>query len=188
MRGLRGYAAALLMAVFWGGPIDQAKKAGTAVLMLTLGDLSRPIYAGVLVLWCLDFILGFTLAALSHQVSSRRLFYGLIKLLIYLAVLSVSWQIHQVVPTLGLLASGMLDSYVALTEASSVLRNAADLGDRCGFSLPGINHVSRFLVREAQHPLDKLDPDDTPPPSPPPAPATHPSVPLDVGGDTSARS
>lgn len=105
----------------------------------------------VSVLWMLDFILGFWLAARERRLSPRRGLYSLVKWLTYMAVLAVGWAFRvNGIPVDDWIAL-MLGSAICLTEGISVIRNAGRLS-----GIPRLLALADYLDSEADHQVDLL--------------------------------
>lgn len=105
-----------------------------------------PFVLIVTVLWALDWILGFSLAVRERRVSTRRAFYSVVKWLVYMAALGVSWAFRvDGVPFDDWIAY-LIGFAIAATEGISVLRNAARLT-----GLRRLEQIADYLDEEADY-------------------------------------
>jgi len=155
-RDVLSYLGETLHSIVFGSFFQQAGKFLVACILAAFGDPMRPVSTGVFILFCLDFLLGFFTAVLQKKISNRKMYYGLIKLLIYLVVLSASTQIKNAVPLIGLVVGSVMDSYVLMTEGASVLKNASQLATAIGVSLPGISRLADFLQEKAEKEVEEV--------------------------------
>jgi len=103
-------------------------------------DLTPVIALGIVCL--LDWILGIFRALVKRELSSRALVSGLGKLFVYMILICVANQIAIAVPMLEL-ATTAVYAYIAVTEFTSVIENAEDLG----FSPPIFHFIYKFIAR-----------------------------------------
>lgn len=109
------------------------------------GQEFRAAYGAVAILFVLDFITGYSYAWMSPEIkpSSRRMFHGAMKLLIYILLLMVGYQVSSV--TFGALIQSVIESFVVLTEAKSVLENIKKIADLKGVELPFLDSLVKIV-------------------------------------------
>ena len=114
-------------------------------LLRILFGAFRPVYGAVMLLWLLDTATGFYYARANPAIKpeSRRMFHGLVKLLIYLILLSIGYQCGLV----GLLAvvQGMIESFIVLTESYSVLENVQKICILHNINFPILDQVMKMI-------------------------------------------
>ncbi len=105
----------------------------------------RPVYAAVILLWLLDTATGYYYARTNPSIKpeSRKMFHGLVKLLIYLVLLSIGYQCGLV----GMLAvvQGMIESFIVLTESYSVLENLQKICLLHKINFPILDQVMKMI-------------------------------------------
>lgn len=114
-------------------------------LLRILFGTFRPVYGAVILLWLADTATGFYYARANPAMKpeSRRMYHGLVKLLIYLCLLSVGYQCG----TVGLLAvvQGMIESFIVLTESYSVLENVQKICTLHNIDFPVLNQIMKII-------------------------------------------
>lgn len=119
-----------------------------ALLQTLFGDF-RPALSAVIILCVTDFILGFGFATVRHEWSSNRLLRGAIKWAIYANLLLVGAQIAKInilgAAFIGQAVAGLIDGYVVLTEAISVLEKVDKWAHLAGVKLIFLNRLIRYL-------------------------------------------
>lgn len=92
------------------------------------------IHAGplfvVLCLWALDMLVGTVQALIRRDFSPTKSLFGVLKLLVWVGALGVAWLLRVDGYPLDDLFAPLVEYAVILTEASSVLRNLAELHER----------------------------------------------------------
>lgn len=120
---------------------------GTAIQ----GYAADPFVLIVSVLWALDWVLGFSLAVRERRVSTRRAFYSVVKWLVYMAALGVSWAFRtDGVPWDDWIAY-LIGFAITATEGISVLRNAGRLT-----GLRRLMQLADYLEEEADYRFDSM--------------------------------
>lgn len=106
------------------------------------GPVFRAAYGAVGVLYILDFITGYSYAWMSPQIKpdSRRMFHGLVKLLIYLLLLIVGHQATSVM--FGSFIQSVIEAFVVLTEVKSILENLKTIADFKGVHIPFLDALT----------------------------------------------
>jgi len=89
---------------------------------------SNPVF-WVSIFWAMDWILGSCVAIKTHNWSPRRSFHGILKWLLWMAVLTVAWGIRDMGFLGCTMIGGMIEVAIMLTEGSSVMRNCAILSN-----------------------------------------------------------
>ena len=89
---------------------------------------SSPVF-WVSIFWAMDWILGSCVALKTHNWSPRRSFHGILKWLLWMAVLTVAWGIRDMGFLGCTMIGGMIEVAIMLTEGSSVMRNCAILSN-----------------------------------------------------------
>lgn len=114
-------------------------------LLRILFGTFRPVYAAVILLWLLDTATGYYYARANPVIKpeSRKMFHGLVKLLIYLVLLSIGYQCGLI----GLLAvvQGMIESFIVLTESYSVLENIQKICGLHHIKFPILDQVMQLI-------------------------------------------
>jgi len=100
------------------------------VLTNHFGDFpaSNPVF-WVSIFWGMDWILGSCVALKNNNWSPRRSFHGILKWLLWMAVLTVAWGIRDMQFLGCTWIGGMIEVAIMLTEGSSVMRNCAILSN-----------------------------------------------------------
>lgn len=117
----------------------------------------RPVYGAVMLLWLFDTATGFYYARANPAMKpeSRKMYHGLVKLLIYICLLSVGYQCG----TVGLLAvvQGMIESFVVLTESYSNLENVQKICQLHNINFPILAQVMQVIQgRLSQNQISSL--------------------------------
>jgi hypothetical protein len=89
---------------------------------------SNPVF-WVSIFWAMDWVLGSCVAIKTNNWSPRRSFHGVIKWMLWMAVLTVAWGIRDMNFLGCTLIGGMIEVAIMLTEGSSVMRNCAILSN-----------------------------------------------------------
>lgn len=89
---------------------------------------SNPVF-WVSIFWAMDWVLGSCVAFKQNNWSPRRSFHGILKWLLWMAVLTVAWGIRDMGFLGCTLIGGMIEVAIMLTEGSSVMRNCAILSN-----------------------------------------------------------
>jgi len=89
---------------------------------------SNPVF-WVSIFWAMDWVLGSFVAFKNNSWSPRRSFHGVLKWLLWMAVLTVAWGIRDMGFLGCTLIGGMIEVAIMLTEGSSVMRNCAILSN-----------------------------------------------------------
>lgn len=158
------YCGVLTMDEFWDQIVWVFRRLGECSLWKLLagailtaaqflcGDM-RPALSAILVLAGMDFLTGFAYAVMKREVSSSRLLRGGLKLAIYgnLLVLGHQFAVSELVG-IGVAVSGLIDGYLMLTEAVSVVENLDRIACHNGIDLPFL----RVLLRHLRQHTDKL--------------------------------
>jgi phage-related holin len=114
-------------------------------LLRILFGTFRPVYGAVMLLWLSDTGTGFYYAWANpaQKPESRKMYHGLVKLLIYLCLLSIGYQCG----TVGLLAvvQGMIESFIVLTESYSVLENVQKICILHHIDFPIVDQVMKMI-------------------------------------------
>lgn len=116
------------------------------LLHLFWGESFRPVYGGVMLLWVVDTITGLYYARLNPEIKpeSRRMYHGLVKLMIYFALLAIGHQLSLIAITL--FVQGIIEGFIVLTEGYSVLENLQKIGQLHQWKiLPQIEQVMMIL-------------------------------------------
>lgn len=108
------------------------------------GYAGDPFVLVVTVLWALDWILGFSLAVRRRKVSTRRAFYSVVKWLVYMAALAVSWAFRSNGVPFDDWIAYLIGFAISATEGISVLRNAARLT-----GIRRLEQIADYLDEEA---------------------------------------
>lgn len=120
-----------------------------ALLQSLFGDTMRPALSAIIILCVTDFLLGFGFATASREISSNRLLRGAIKWAIYANLLLVGAQIAKInilgTAFVGQAVSGLIDGYVVLTEAISVLEKVDKWAHLAGVRLIFLGRLIRYL-------------------------------------------
>lgn len=120
-----------------------------ALLQTLFGDTMRPALSAIVILCVTDFILGFGFATVKHEWASNRLLRGAIKWVIYANLLLVGAQIAKInilgTAFVGQAVAGLIDGYVVLTEAISVLEKVDKWAHLAGVKLIFLNRLIRYL-------------------------------------------
>lgn len=138
-----------------------AVKAITGVFLVILKLLFggyRPTLGAILVLFVLDFILGFGLAMRNHDVESRRLLRGVTKLLVYGGLICVGYQLSHIAIA-GLMVSGFLDAMILISEGISVLEKIDKWCDATGREIAFLDPLIAALKQRKERMLDQGRPD-----------------------------
>lgn len=106
------------------------------VLRFLFGPVFRAAYGAVAILFIVDFVTGYGYAWMDPEISpsSRKMFHGLIKLLIYAGLLFVGYQVSVV--QFGALLQSTIEMMIVLTEAKSVLENLQKIAKLKGVDIP----------------------------------------------------
>lgn len=106
------------------------------------GPIFRAAYGAVGILYILDFIAGYSYAWMNPQIKpdSRRMFHGLVKLLIYLLLLIVGYQASSVM--FGSFIQSVIEAFVVLTEVKSILENIKKIADLKGVHIPFLDALT----------------------------------------------
>lgn len=109
--------------------------AAGAITWGNAGSLAREwIHAGplfvVLCLWAGDMLVGTIQALVRKDFSPSKSLFGVLKLLVWVGALGVAWLLRVDGYPLDDLFAPLVEYAVILTEASSVLRNLAELHER----------------------------------------------------------
>lgn len=106
------------------------------VLRFLFGPVFRAAYGAVAILFIVDFVTGYGYAWMDPEISpsSRKMFHGLIKLLIYAGLLFVGYQVSVV--QFGALFQSTIEMMIVLTEAKSVLENLQKIAKLKGVDIP----------------------------------------------------
>ncbi len=103
------------------------KGAGTVFLSVYATIFhDHKVLVAVYTLICIDTILGVASACKHGQVSSSAFFRVLIKSVLYFLMIMTGRLVDSVVPVA--FASSIVESFLAMTEALSILENVAKLG------------------------------------------------------------
>lgn len=89
---------------------------------------SNPVF-WVSIFWAMDWVLGSCVALKNSNWSPRRSFHGILKWLLWMAVLTVAWGIRDMGFLGCTLIGDMIEVAIMLTEGSSVMRNCAILSN-----------------------------------------------------------
>lgn len=116
-----------------------------ATVHFLVGDVT-PALRAILVLVALDWVTGFCYALIRREVSSRRLFRGAVKLVIYLNLLILGRQCATSgIPGVGIGVAGLVEGYLLLTEAVSVAENLDRIAVHYDITLPFLKHLLKYL-------------------------------------------
>lgn len=121
------------------------------VLRFLFGPVFRAAYGAVAVLFIVDFATGYGYAWMNPEISpsSRKMFHGLIKLLIYAGLLFVGHQVSVV--QFGALLQSTFEMMIVLTEAKSVLENLQKIAKFKNVEIPLLD----MLIALVQGKIDK---------------------------------
>lgn len=121
------------------------------VLRFLFGSVFRAAYGAVAVLFIADFVTGYSYAWMNPEISpdSRKMFHGLIKLLIYAGLLFVGHQVSVV--QFGALLQSTFEMMIVLTEAKSVLENLQKIAKFKNVEIPLLD----MLIALVQGKIDK---------------------------------
>ena len=112
---------------------------------------SNPVF-WVSIFWAMDWILGSCVAIKTHNWSPRRSFHGILKWLLWMAVLTVAWGIRDMGFLGCTLIGGMIEVAIMLTEGSSVMRNCAILSNN-----PNAQRLLNKFADAADQKLSQLE-------------------------------
>jgi len=106
------------------------------VLQFLFGPVFRAAYGTVAILFIADFITGYSYAWMNPEITpeSRKMFRGLIKLLIYAGLLFIGYQVSTV--QFGTLLQSTIEMMIVFTEAKSVLENLQKIAKFKGVEIP----------------------------------------------------
>ena len=123
-----------------------------AVLKVLFGPTFKGVYAAVLILYVIDFCFGYGHAWLNPKIKpdSRKMFHGLIKLLIYMALLIVGYQISHVL--FGVFIQSIIEAFIVLTETKSIFENMKLIADLKGLDIPFLN----ILINKVDGKMDEM--------------------------------
>lgn len=107
----------------------------TTITWGNAGTMAREwLHAGplfvVLCLWALDMLTGTVQALIRRDFSPSKSLFGVLKLLVWVGALGVAWLLRVDGYPLDDWFAPLVEYAVILTEASSVLRNLAELHER----------------------------------------------------------
>jgi hypothetical protein len=145
----------------WAGAA--AKALAGFVLVLSgqlLEHVPLRVVTLVFVLVVVDTTLGFGRAAATRTVDSGRLYRGAIKFGVYTCLVLLGAALELVsegVPGVGAISAWWVEwilSYLALTEAVSILEHLADFAEHRQVDLPGVGAVLR-LLKSGKRKLEK---------------------------------
>lgn len=129
-------------------------KIGAAVAAWLVNALYGPSYESILAmvatLWAWDWATGMTVALLSPgvRVKSRRWYHAIVKLLVYLVVLSMARQFSRArIAVVGIALSSAAEGLIMATEGKSILENLRRLCQIAGVSIPWLAALSRGIDR-----------------------------------------
>lgn len=119
-----------------------------AVGNFLFGDM-RPALLAILVLFCMDFLTGFAYAIMRKNIESKSLVRGAIKLTIYGNLLIVANMFSQAeLIGIGIVIASVIDSYIMITEAVSVVENLDKIACLWGVELPWLRTLIKYLRRK----------------------------------------
>lgn len=129
------------------------------LIRILFGGTFRPVYGTVALLWLTDTATGYYYARANPAIKpeSRRMYHGLVKLLIYMCLLSIGYQCQ----TVGVLAvvQGMIESFIVLTESYSVLENIQKICALHSIKFPILDQVMKTIQgRLNNNPVPSLNP------------------------------
>jgi hypothetical protein len=129
------------------------------LIRILFGGTFRTVYGAVMLLWLSDTATGYYYARTNPAVKpeSRRMYHGLVKLLIYLILLSIGYQCQSV--GLLLVVQGMIESFIVLTESYSVLENIQKICILHNWNFPILDQVMKMIQ-------GRLNPAPAPAPGP----------------------
>lgn len=116
-----------------------------ALLSCLVGDLHNPILHALLILIICDWTTGIYLAILRCAVSSKIMVSGAIKLLIYFILIIVAHQLPHVTSSSNYIAD-MIYTYLALSEAISILENLFNISRVKSIEIPILGHLVGYLI------------------------------------------
>jgi phage-related holin len=131
----------------WQCPALKTLFAGVIFVVRLLWGNYRPAMGAIFILFVLDFILGFGLAAKKHGIESPKLLRGGAKLLIYGVLLSVSYQL-SLVPLIGSIISSAVDGYIMVTEGISVMEKIDKWCEALGMEKTLLDPIIKFLKQK----------------------------------------
>lgn len=114
------------------------------VLRVMYGSF-RPAYGTVMYLWLFDTATGFYHARANPAVTpeSRRMYHGLVKLMIYYLLLFLGHQCGQIAFTAFL--QGVIEGAIILTESYSILENTDKICKLHKLQVPLLQKVLRIM-------------------------------------------
>lgn len=124
------------------------------LLKLFFGSSFRPVYSAVILLWLVDFATGYYHARVNPAITpeSRRLYHGLVKLAIYLGLLSLGYLCSQA--ELTTFVRAVIESSIILTEGYSILENLQKIIILKKIDIPGVVPILTGLMNLIQGKLD----------------------------------
>lgn len=123
------------------------------VLRFLFGPVFRPAYGAVAMLFIGDTITGYSYARMNPEITpnSRKMFHGLIKLLIYAGLLFIGNQVSVV--RFGSLLQSTIEMMIVITEGISILENIKKIANLKGLDIPFLN----ILILLFRGKLDEID-------------------------------
>ena len=122
-------------------------------LRLMYGPVFRPAYGAVAMLFIGDTITGYSYARMNPEITpnSRKMFHGLIKILIYAGLLFIGNQVSVV--RFGSLLQSTVEMMIVITEGISILENIKKIANLKGLDIPFLN----ILILLFRGKLDEID-------------------------------
>lgn len=142
-----------IIAKVWQYPAVKFCVGAVLGLSKLLFGVYRPAYGAVLVLFGLDFLLGFGWALRYEGADSHKGLRGISKLLVYGVLLIVGRQL-SIIPVIGPVISGMIDGLIMLTEGISVLEKIDKWGTSCGREIALVKPILALLQQRRKRIVD----------------------------------
>lgn len=123
-----------------------------AIFTYLFGDIT-PALIAIFTLYIIDWITGFTAAMTAGRgVGSRPMLHGFIKTLVYLILISISYQftkidVSPIINSLSLMVCGGIQFLIILCESISIVENLDTICNHFKVELPVLKYIAKYLLK-----------------------------------------